>query len=122
MQAVLSGEKVIVASSEANILGKGYGRKKGWLELSLEEAAFLLETGKIEIKEEKEKELNLEDFLKHALDVSPKFGLLYKDLKERGFAVQPGGVDFWLYPRGAKPGEKPARYFLRILSERDFYR
>ncbi|MCK4475245.1 MAG: tRNA-intron lyase [Methanophagales archaeon] len=123
MQGELSGEKVIVAGSEADILGKGYGRKIGRLELSLEEAAFLLETGKIEIKEEKEKELNLGDFLKHALDVSPKFGLrylVYKDLKERGYAVQPGGVDFWLYPRGAKPGEKPARYFIRIISEREF--
>jgi len=125
MQGELSGGKVIVAGSEANILGKGYGRKKGRLELSLEEAAFLLETSKIEIKgEEEEKELNLVDFLKHALDISPKFGvryIVYKDLKERGYVVQPGGVDFWLYPRGAKPGEKPARYFIHILSERDFF-
>jgi tRNA-intron endonuclease len=124
MQGELSGEKVIVTGSEANILGKGYGRKKGRLELSLEEAAFLLETSKIEIKGEEEKELNLEDFLKHALGISPKFGvryIVYKDLKERGYVVQPGGVDFWLYPRGAKPGEKPARYFIRILSERDFF-
>ncbi len=124
MQGELSGERVIVAGSEADILGKGYGRKKGRLELSLEEACFLLENEKMEIKEKEEKKLNLKDFLKHALDISPKFGvryLVYRDLKERGYAVQPGGVDFWLYPRGAKPGEKPARYFIRILSEMDFF-
>lgn len=124
MQGELSGGKVVVAGSEAGILAKGYGRKKDRLELSLEEAAFLFETGKISrIKEGEERELNLEEFLKHALDISPEFGLrylVYRDLKERGYVVQPGGVDFWLYPRGAKPGEKPARYFIRILSERGF--
>ena len=129
MQAVLSDGKVVVAGSEAeteaetDILAKGYGRKKGTIELSLEEAAFLLETGKIQIKDGAGKELNLNGFLKHALDVSPKFALrylIYTDLKERGYAVQPGGVDFWLYPRGAKPGEKPARHFIRIFSESDF--
>ncbi|MEA2033640.1 MAG: tRNA-intron lyase [Euryarchaeota archaeon] len=125
MQAVLSDGKVVVAGSEteADILAKGYGRKKGKIELSLEEAAFLLETGKLQIKDEAGKELNLGGFLEHALDVSPKFALrylIYSDLKERGYAVQPGGVDFWLYPRGAKPGEKPARHFIRIFSESDF--
>ncbi len=125
MQAVLSDGKVVVAGSEteADILAKGYGRKKGKIELSLEEAAFLLETGKIQIKDEAGKEQNLEGLLEHALDVSPKFALrylIYSDLKERGYAVQPGGVDFWLYPRGAKPGEKPARHFIRIFSESDF--
>ena len=125
MQAVLSDGKVVVAGSEteADILAKGYGRKKGKIELSLEEAAFLLETGKLQIKDEEGKELNLDGFLEHALDVSPKFALrylIYTDLKERGYAVQPGGVDFWLYPRGAKPGEKPARHFIRIFSESDF--
>ncbi len=127
MQAVLSDGKVVVAGSgaeaETDILAKGYGRKKGKIELSLEEAAFLLETGKLQIKDEAGKELNLDGFLEHALDVSPKFVLrylIYTDLKERGYAVQPGGVDFWLYPRGAKPGEKPARHFIRIFSESDF--
>ncbi|MGB7533154.1 MAG: tRNA-intron lyase [Halobacteriota archaeon] len=127
MQAVLSDGKVVVAGSgaeaETDILAKGYGRKKGKIELSLEEAAFLLETGKLQIKDEAGKELNLDGFLEHALDVSPKFVLrylIYTDLKERGYAVQPGGIDFWLYPRGAKPGEKPARHFIRIFSESDF--
>ncbi len=129
MQAVLSDGKVVVAGSEAeteaktDILARGYGRKKGKIELSLEEAAFLLETGKLQIKDKAGKELNLDGFLEHALDVSPKFALrylIYTDLKERGYAVQPGGVEFWLYPRGAKPGEKPARHFIRIFSESDF--
>ena len=135
MQGVLSGEKVIVAGLAADSIEfKGYGRKggkgaraasDGRLTLSLEEAAFLLEAGKIAITKEGkiEAELTLEDFLTHALEIFPNFGaryIVYKDLKERGYVVQPGERDFLLYPRGAKPGEKPARYFIRILSERDF--
>ena len=120
MQGVLSSGKVIVVGSEAESLVKGHSRKKGRLEL--EEAAGLLETGKIEIKDEEGKEIKPDEFLKRALAISPEFGLrylVYNDLKERGYVVQPGGVDFWLYPRGVKPGEKPARYFIRILAESD---
>ena len=133
MHGVLSGEKVIVSESEADSFEfRIYGRKKREgvkgereykLKLSLEEAAFLLEAGKIVIKKDKESELTLEDFFKHALDIYPNFGaryIVYKDLKERGYVVQPGRVDFLLYPRGAKPGAKPARHFIRILSEREF--
>ncbi|MDI6810782.1 MAG: tRNA-intron lyase [archaeon] len=135
MQGILSGEEVTVARVEAESFElRGYGRKEGKgakeeregkLMLSLEEAAFLLEAGKIVIKREEEKEsaLTLEELFKHALGIFPNFGaryITYKDLKERGYAVHPGGVDFWLYPRGTKPGEKPARYFIRILSEREF--
>ena len=135
MQGILSGEEVAVARVEAESFElRGYGRKEGKgakeeregkLTLSLEEAAFLLEVGKIVIKKEEEKEsaLTLEEFFKYALDIFPNFGtryIVYKDLKERGYVVQPGGVDFWLYSRGTKPGAKPARHFIRILSEREF--
>jgi tRNA-intron endonuclease len=135
MHGILSGEKVAVARVEAeNFELRGYGRKEGKgakeegegrLTLSLEEAALLLEAGKIVIKKEEEKEsaLTLEEFFRHALEIFPNFGtryIVYKDLKERGYAVQPGGVDFWLYSRGTKPGAKPARHFIRILSEREF--
>lgn len=132
MRGILSGDKVVVAGSEADGFEfRGYGRKKDKgrkedrLTLSLEEAAFLLAAGKIVIRKETEKgpALTLEDFLKHALESYPNFGaryLVYKDLKERGYAVQPGGADFWLYPRGTKREAMHARYFIRILSEREF--
>ncbi len=120
MQGVLSGGKVIVAGSEADAPARGHDRKRGRLEL--EEAAGLLETDKIEIRDEEGNKINPDEFFKRALVLSPEFGLrylVYNDLKERGYVVQPGGVDFWLYPRGVKPGEKPARHFIRILSESD---
>ena len=129
------GEKVIVAGVEAeNVELKGYGRKEGkgakgaqagTVTLSLEEAAYLLEAGKLIITREQEKgpALTREELLQHAVERIPNFGaryLTYKDLKERGYIVQTGGVDFWLLPRGSKPGEKPARHFIRILSERAY--
>ena len=133
MHGELSGEKVIVAGVEAEgVELKGYGRKEGKgakearggkVTLSLEEAAYLLEAGKIVVTLEKEEEaaLTREEFFQHAIEIVPNFGaryLTYKDLKERGYIVHTGGVDFWLFPRGSKPEERPARYFIRILSER----
>lgn len=131
MRGELAGERVIISGSEAeNVELKGYGRREsakaertGAVSLSLEEAVYLLESGKLTVTRAKEAghPLTREELLQHALELIPNFGaryLTYKDLKERGYIVQTGGVDFWLFPRGSKPGEKPARYFIRILSER----
>jgi len=105
--------------------GKGSSEKaKAWLEserLSLEEAAFLVEKGKLRVEDAEGKELSVEGFLSVALAIQPRFMLRYivfKDLRERGYAVRCGKDFFWLFPRGSK-GEKPAKAFIRILSERD---
>lgn len=127
MQGEFSAGKVIVTpetEQEAeNWAIKGYGRRKSArTELSQEEVAFLLERGKLTLKLE-DSELSFEEFLIRVLDTTPMFTvryLVYKDLKERGYAIKTGGVDFWLYPRGAKPGEKPAKYFIHIRAEREF--
>ncbi len=89
--------------------------------LSLEEAAFLVEKGKLRVEDAEGKELSVEGFLSVALAIQPRFMLRYivfKDLRERGYAVRCGKDFFWLFPRGSK-GEKPAKAFIRILSERD---
>ncbi len=117
MQGVLSDSKVIVAASETDVMG--YGKNRG--ELSLEEAAFMLDKGKLTITHGGS-ELSFGEFIMRALDTLPMFTvryLVYTDLKERGYAVKTGGVEFWLYPRGTKPGEKPAKYIIHILAERD---
>ena len=107
--------------------GKGRGgseKAKAWLEaerLSLEEAAFLVEKGKLRVEDAEGKELSVEGFLSVALALQPRFMLRYivfKDLRERGYAVRCGKDFFWLFPRGSK-GEKPAKAFIRIFSERD---
>jgi tRNA-intron endonuclease len=133
MQGALAGEKVLVARVDAERLElKGYGRRveKGsgrrereeMVSLSIEEAAYLLETEKLELKTEQGAAMMPEAFFTHALTIHPNFVaryIVYKDLRERGYVVQPGVTDFLLYPRGTKQGEKSARYFIRIVSERD---
>ena len=130
---VAEGEEIVFVSliegreGKGGKGGKGKGgseKAKAWLEaerLSLEEAAFLVEKGKLRVEDAEGKELSVEGFLSVALAIQPRFMLRYivfKDLRERGYAVRCGKDFFWLFPRGSK-GEKPAKAFIRILSERD---
>jgi len=127
---VAEGEEIVFVSlieGRGGKGGKGKGgseKAKAWLEakrLSLEEAAFLVEKGKLRVEDAEGKELSVEGFLSVALAIQPRFMLRYivfKDLRERGYAVRCGKDFFWLFPRGSK-GEKPAKAFIRILSERD---
>ena len=127
---VAEGEEIVFVSLIESGRGKGSKSKggsekaKAWLEaerLSLEEAAFLVEKGKLRVEDAEGKELSVEGFLSVALAIQPRFMLRYivfKDLRERGYAVRCGKDFFWLFPRGSK-GEKPAKAFIRILSERD---
>ena len=43
----------------------------------------------------------------------------YRDLRERGYAVQTGPQDFRVFRRGQKPGSGQSQYMVRVLSERD---
>jgi len=127
---IAEGEEIVFVSLTEGRGGKG-GKGKGgsekakaWLEakrLSLEEAAFLVEKGKLRVEDAEGKELSVEGFLSVGLAIQPRFMLRYivfKDLRERGYAVRCGKDFFWLFPRGSK-GEKPAKAFIRIFSERD---
>ncbi|MGZ8891767.1 MAG: tRNA-intron lyase, partial [Halobacteriota archaeon] len=93
-----------------------YGRMKGdVLELSLVEAAFLIERERLDLG------ITLKEFFKIASSIQPDFDLkyvAYKDLRERGYYVKPSVTDFRLYPRGGRPGEGPASAYVYVLSER----
>jgi len=113
----IKGDKVVlsrVSFAEADY--SYYGRRKGdGLELSLVEAAFLIERDRLEL------EVSLKEFLKRASGIQPYFDLkyvVYKDLRERGYYVQPSVTDFRLYPRGGRPGEGAAFAYVYVLSER----
>ncbi len=98
-----------------------YGRPRGdALELSLPESAYLIYTGKIAVKFEG-KELDFKQFFIKASSLINNFELLYivyKDLKERGYHVQPSVTGFRVYPRGGRPGKTPAEFFVLVTSER----
>ncbi len=81
------------------------------LELSLVEAAFLFERGKIEIFKGKKK-MSFKDFYNHCLTIDSRFNTrysVYKDLRRRGLPTRTGfkfGCDFRVYERGVSPVKK----------------
>ncbi|HDS46160.1 MAG TPA: tRNA-intron lyase [Methanomicrobia archaeon] len=135
MNGVLSGDRIVLAAADAEgHEQKGFkeprshsGRRatpERTISLSLEEAAYLLETGKLQImaNEAEGVALTLEEFFLYAREIQPNFSaryIVFRDLRERGYVVQPGEREFLLFPRGTKPGVKAARHFIRIFSERE---
>ena len=98
-----------------------YGRPRGdTLEVSLTESAYLIYKEKITVKSEG-KELDFKYFFLRATQIYKNFELhyiVYKDLKERGYYVQPAVTGFRVYPRGGHPGKTPAEFFVFVTSER----
>lgn len=98
-----------------------YGRPRGEiLEVSLPESAYLIYTGKITVEFEG-KELDFKQFFLKASYILKNFELLYivyKDLRERGYYIQPAVTGFRVYPRGGHPGKAPAEFFVFVTSER----
>ena len=80
---VAEGEEIVFVSLIEGGRGKGKGgseKAKAWLEaerLSLEEAAFLVEKGKLRVEDAEGKELSVEGFLSVALAIQPRFMLRY---------------------------------------------
>jgi len=98
-----------------------FGRPKGkGLELSLVEAAYLLDRSRIKINREGH-DLDFRAFFQEASSLEKGFEfryVVYKDLRERGYYVQPGRPDFRVYPRGGHPGKSPAEFYVLVISER----
>ncbi|MHA1712933.1 MAG: tRNA-intron lyase [Candidatus Ranarchaeia archaeon] len=90
------------------------------------EAALLLERGRLVIRKQRpndDKTYTAQEFIeKYALNNTlfwEKY-LVYKDLRSRGYPVKTGigrTIDFFVYPRGAKAGTKPAKFFVHIVNE-----
>lgn len=95
----------------------GYGRPDGpGLRLTPDEACYLLQRGRIEIGG-----YNFDTLISHFAR-KPEFFrrfLVYRDLRERGYAVQTGPHDFRVFRRGHRPGTGQSQYMVRVLSERD---
>ena len=98
-----------------------YGRPRGdCLELSLAESAYLIYTGRVSVSFEG-KELDFNQFFLNAstlVDNFELFYIVYKDLRERGYYIQPSVTGFRVYPRGGHPGKTPAEFFVFVTSER----
>lgn len=101
-----------------------YGRPKSdVLKLTLIEAAYLNYKNKLDIYLDGE-HLLFESFFIEASKRQSYFDvkyIVYKDLRERGYYVQPAFTDFRVYPRGGHPGKTPAKYYVHVISERLSY-
>ena len=114
---VIAGESAIEELYKKGFHGRPRNNK---LELTLIESAYLLYREKLAINESG-KNLEFRDFFIRAATIEPAFELkyiVYKDLKERGYYVQPSAVDFRVYPRGSNPGSGPAKVLVYVQSER----
>ena len=95
----------------------GFGRvERGGLRLSPEEALYLVHREKVEVAGH-----SFETLLSAFADRPGLFRsfLVYRDIRERGYAVQPGVGHYRLFRRGERPGTGRSRLLVRVLSERD---
>ncbi len=112
-KAVIAEDKVVIWDREQakQIFEGGYCGKlrEDRLELSLLEAAYLLEKGTIEIADENGKEIDSKNFKEFAASLDKRFSVrcaVYYDLRERELPVRTGfkfGCDFRVYAKGVKP-------------------
>jgi len=95
----------------------GYGRQeKSGLRLAPQEALYLIDRNKIEVHD-----FSFDALLGHCAE-QPNFirsYLVYRDIRERGYVIQPGPHDYRVFRRGHKPGAGKSLYLVRVLSERN---
>ncbi|MBS3165733.1 tRNA-intron lyase [Candidatus Woesearchaeota archaeon] len=124
----LGRERVITESSDAarefyNQSRFGNLGENGKVELSLLEAYYLMDKGRLVVKNESGKDVVIEMLLKKARKVEPNFWIRYcvfKDIRNRGYIIKTAlkfGADFRVYDRGVKPGEDHARWIIYPVHE-----
>lgn len=126
--ATFSRERIVTENSDSardlfNMSRFGSLLDDGKVQLSLLEAYYLLEKGKIEIVEGKKKKLTTSELQKRATTLEPNFWIRYcvfKDIRNRGYIIKTAlkfGADFRVYDRGVKPGEDHARWIVYPVHE-----
>jgi len=128
IKAIFARERILTESSnEARELynQSRYGTvlEDGKVQLSLLEALYLIEKGKIKVADGREKNINFDVFLKKAQKVEKNFWIRYsvfKDIRNRGYIIKTAlkfGADFRVYDRGVKPGEDHAKWIIYPVHE-----
>ncbi len=128
VKAVLTRERVLTESTDAarelyNQSRFGSILEDGKVYLSLLEALYLMDKGKVDIRDYKKKKVTFDDFIKKTKRVEPNFWIRYcvfKDIRNRGYIIKTAlkfGADFRIYDRGVKPGEDHARWIVYPVHE-----
>ena len=128
VKAMFFEESVLTENSTAaqefyNQSRYGELKKDGRLSLSIIEAYFLIEKGKLDIYDSRNRIITEDQFLKKARKKQPTFNTKYavfRDLRDRGYIVKTAlkfGADFRVYDRGVKPGDDHARWVVFPVHE-----
>ena len=127
MPGILKESSVIVTDQKesSQIYNKGnfgYPLSGGGLELDLIEAAFLLETKRLEVFRGDER-MTFGSLFTYSSKASEGFDIrymAYRDIRQRGFVVKPetGGLDLSVLPRGKMLSNSRPLYLVKAVSER----
>ncbi len=126
--AVLNEEQVLTEKSDAArelYNGSRFGEmdSAGRVQLSLLEAVYLVEKGKLVVKAGNGRSYSTETLVRKAKRGQKGFWtkyLVFKDMRDRGYLVKTAlkfGADFRVYDRGVKPGEDHAKWVLFPIHE-----
>ncbi len=95
----------------------------GRVSLSLLETVYLLEKGRINVLDSKNKPISLEKLSQKAARKEHDFWTRYavfKDFRNRGYVIKTAlkfGADFRIYERGVKPGQEHAKWIVYPVKE-----
>ncbi|MDR0900336.1 MAG: tRNA-intron lyase [Methanobrevibacter sp.] len=127
MRGDLTEEIVTIKINENNRKAISLNQKSSFgnleedvLELSLIEAFYLMEKGRLKIF--KDNNRLQEDFIRDIIKEKEIYGkyIVYKDLKDRGYIVKTGfkyGSEFRVYSRGNSPGKDHSKYLVKVIYE-----
>ena len=132
VRAKIIGNKVMVEEDyelflpfyDRSSFGEIHGVKQKRIELSLSEALYLMERGKLDVFNGKRK-LDLESFVRLAKRGEKNFWTryrVYREMRTRGYTLKTAlkfGADFRVYRRGVKPGEDHAKWVLFCADENE---
>jgi tRNA-intron endonuclease len=124
MPGYLQGNEVVVdeQSEATRHYNKGYfGRmENGALHLDLIEAAFLVESERLEVLRDGAP-MSLQELMLHGIRQDPAYEiryLVYRDLRQRGYVADTSQQAMNLYPRGGAPHSHEPDFLVKALSER----
>ncbi len=117
-KGTLIGNKVVLSSSALfNRSAFGVLNKQGGVELSSEEALYLLENKKIDVG------INFDNLRRRFNRSNKNFDeryLVFRDLRMRGYVIKSGlkfGCDFRVYDKGSRPGKAHAKWLVFSTKE-----
>ncbi|MFO8052236.1 MAG: tRNA-intron lyase [Thermoplasmatota archaeon] len=129
MEPYLQGNMVVVEDPElaSTLMNKGnFGtpQRGGGSHLTLVEAAYLLECGRITVKRSgKGRKASLAELISRGADADPSFLenlLVFRDLRNRGLVVMGGDSGDWtVFPRGKRPRNGRADTWVNVYREHD---